>query len=693
MATKNLLFEIGVEDLPSKNLKSFLEKVKINIEFHLNKNSVEFSQCKFYFTNLRLIFLIKDITEEIIIEKKFVKGPPLKKCFDKKNNLSKTGEGFAKKHNIHFEDLNIKKINGEEYVFFDKPEQLIKTSNILPKILEKALIEVEEQKKMKWGHADVFFIRPIRWMLLMLGDELVAAEILGTKTGNFTYGHRWLSNKKTQIKDEKHFFDFLKNENILYDHFERKDFIYKNVKKIISEEKCDEKIQEELLEELSAMIETPHFYLGHFPEKYLDLPDEVLEYVVQDTQKHFLLYQDGKITNKFIGLSNLKINKNILNGNEMVIKPRLDDALFFISKDLSNNIFNKHEDLKKVIFHKKLGSIDDKLTRLLTLSDHINKQCFFSEGKNYKDLVKICKLDLLSNMVVEIPKLQGYIGSYYASQSGFDQNIVNGIKEHYLPIKTNDPIPKSVDSQIVSIADKLDTVVGIFLANEKPSGTRDPLGIRRSTNGILKILLNGQIYVDLHNLIEKSSSLFLKNKINLREKDDPINDCKNFFKDKLFSILKDDFQFNDSVIQSVLWYNKFIDPYTMLKKVSSVDNVLGNSNFTDLFSNAKRVSNILKKSKSDFSPNIRENLLRESSEKILYNEINGIQGQLDLYLTARNYGDYLNQLNILNKYIANFFDEVIVNADEEDIKINRLSLLVRINNIYNKIGNIATLNP
>ena len=693
MANKNLLLEIGVEDLPSKNLKSFLEKVKNNIEFHLDKNSINFSECKFYFTNIRLIFVIKDINDEIIHEKKLIKGPPLQKCFDEKNNLSKTGEGFAKKYNIDFKDLNTKKINGEDYVFFEKPELLIKTKNILPKILEKALIGVEEQKKMKWGYADVFFIRPIRWMLLLFGDELIKSEILGIKIDNFSYGHRWLSNKKIKIKNQKHFFDFLQNENILYDNEKRKDFIYESVKKIISEEECDEKIDEELLEELSAMTETPHFYLGSFPEKYLELPKEVLEYVIQDTQKHFLLYQNGKVTNKFIGLSNLEINQNILNGNEMVIKPRLDDALFFISKDLSNNIFNKHDDLKKVIFHKKLGSLDDKVKRLLILSDHINSQCFYSEGKNYKDLVKICKLDLISSMVVEIPKLQGHIGSYYASESGFDKNIANGIKEHYLPIKTNDPIPKNVDSQIVSIADKLDTVVGIFLANEKPSGTRDPLGIRRSTNGILKILLNGEIYVDLQNLIEKSSSLFLKNKKNLTDKKESVNDCKNFFKEKLFSILKDDFRFNDSVIQSVLWYSRTIDPYTMLKKVSSVDNVLGSNNFTDLFSNAKRVSNILKKSNGDFSSNIQEKLLRESSEKILYNEINGIQGQLDLYLTARNYGDYLNQLNILNKYIANFFDEVIVNADEEDIKINRLSLLARIDNIYNKIGNIATLNP
>ena len=693
MVTKNLLFEIGVEDLPSKNIKSFLEKIKNNIEVNLDKNNIKFSESKFYFTNLRLIFLVNDVTDEIIHEKKLIKGPPLNKCFDKQNNLTKTGEGFAKKHNVNFNELNTKEIKGEDYVFFEKPELLIKTSNIIPQILEKALLEVEEQKKMKWGSADIFFIRPIRWMLLIFGDEPISAEILSIKTDNFTYGHRWLSNKKMQIQDQKHFFDFLKTQNIMYDHVKRKDFILENVKKIISKEKCDEKIQEELLEELSAMTESPHFYLGRFPEKYLELPSEVLEYVIQDTQKHFLLYQDGKITNRFVGLSSLKINQNILNGNEMVIKPRLDDALFFISKDLSNNIFNKHEDLRKVVFHKKLGSIDDKVKRLLSLSDYINSQCFFGKGKNYKDLVKICKLDLISNMVVEIPKLQGYIGSYYASKSGFDKNIANGIREHYLPIKTNDPIPENVDSQIVSIADKLDTIVGIFLANEKPTGTRDPLGIRRSTNGVLKVLLDGKIYIDLQNLIEKSSNLFLKNKQHLAENKESLDDCKNFFKEKLFSILKDDFRFNDSVIQSVLWYNKVLDPYTILNKVISVDNVFGNSNFTDLFSNAKRVSNILKKSKSNFSPNIKENLLRESSEKILYNEINGIQVQLDLYLTAKNYEDYLDQLNILNKYIANFFDEVIVNADEEDIKLNRLSLLARIDNFYNNIGNIATLNP
>ena len=690
METKDLLFEIGVEDLPPKNLNSFLEKIKKNIEANLSKESINFSECKFFYTNLRLIFVLQDVITSVNHEKKLIKGPPLSKCFDEENKLTKTGSGFAKKHNISFDQLKKLEKDGVEYVFYEKPKFSQHTKDLLPSILENSLIGVEEQKKMKWGKANIFFIRPIRWMLLFFGDECIQTSILNIKTKNYTYGPRWLSKGKVIIKNQDQFFLFLKDSKIIFDQEQRKRLIEEKVIEIIKSENCEEIIETELIDELSCMTESPYLYLGNFPKKYLDLPEKVLEYVIQDTQKHFLLRKDGNIINKFIGLSSIEINKELIRGNETVINPRLDDAKFFITKDLSNNIFNKKEDLKKVIFHKKLGSVHDKIKRLAILAEHINKYYFMNNGKYFIDLIEICKLDLISNMVVEMPKLQGYIGSYYAQQQGFNEKISDGISQHYLPVNPEDQIPRNIDAQIVSIADKLDTVVGIFLANEKPTGTRDPLGVRRSTNGLIRVLLEGKVHANIYDLIDVSKELFSENYKNLNQ--DLNEDCKNFFKEKLFFILKDDFKFNDSEIKSVLWYSNYIDPYTMFRKVSTIHAALKNSDFIALFSNAKRISNILKKSKLKISHEIDENLLRESSEKILYNEVNDIRNQLDSYLSTKDYEKYLNHLNILNKHITNFFDEVIVNADEEDVRLNRLSLLAKIENLYNQIGNIATLN-
>ena len=439
------------------------------------------------------------------------------------------------------------------------------------------------------------------------------------------------------------------------------------------------------------MVEYPYVFLGTFPKKYLDLPREVLEYVIQDTQKYFLVYQKKEITNFFIGISNVKINKNIVKGHERVINPRLDDAQFFISKDLSSNIFEKKDFLKRLIFHKNLGSMFDKVQRIIELSSYINTQSYTDKKLLFKEIAEICKLDLISNMVVEIPKLQGYIGCYYAKKLGINNIVSEGIKEHYAPRNAEDEIPSSVDAQIVSMADKLDTVVGIFLVNEKPTGTRDPLGVRRSTNGFLRILIKTNFSINLTQLINTSSRVIFCKFHGLKDNKEALLACHSFFKEKLISIFKEDYGFEESVILSVIDSNKTLNAYEMLKKIQALESILENSNYEELFGNAKRVSNILKKSNLSLSSNIEENLLRESSEKILYNAINDIKDELNLSLEKNNYAEYLEKLNTLNPYIKIFFDEVMINANEENIKLNRLSLLDSINNFYTNVANISIL--
>ena len=441
------------------------------------------------------------------------------------------------------------------------------------------------------------------------------------------------------------------------------------------------------------MVEFPYIYQGKFPKKYLDLPDEVLKYVIQDTQKYFLLYKDEKITNSFIGVSNVKINEKIVKGNERVINPRLDDAQFFIDKDLANNIFERKDYLKKVIFHKKLGNMFDKIQRISELSTYINNQSYSDKKLLYKEISNICKLDLISNMVVEIPKLQGYIGSYYALKMGINSTVANGIKEHYAPRNSDDDIPSSVDAQIVAIADKLDTVVGVFLANEKPTGTRDPLGIRRATNGIIRIMLKTNYDINLTQLINKASKIIFSKSHGLKDNEDALLDCHKFFKEKLVSTFKEDYGYDENLILSVINKNNDINPYVMLRKIEAINAILANNDYKELFANAKRVANILKKSNVDLSSEIDENLLRESSEKLLYNTINDIKGGLRSSLEENDYIEYLKKLNILNIFITTFFEEVMINVDEEDIKLNRLSLLALINNYYNNLANIEILSP
>ena len=690
MANNNLLFEIGLEDLPSKNLNIFSDKIKINIEKNLKKNGINFSSIENFYTNIRLIFLIKNVDEKIIKEKKLIKGPPIDKCYEN-NKPTKTAMGFAKKYKVDLSELIKKEIDGKEYLFCVEPESTIYLDKIIAPLLEQSLNSVEEQKKMRWGDSSASFIRPIRWLLLILDDKHISGEIFRIDIKNYTYGNKNILNKKINIKNVEDYFDILTKENIEIRQKKRQEIILEEINTIALENKFENILDKDLVDELANMVEYPYLYLGTFPEKYLELPDEVLKYVIQDTQKYCLVYKDGKIINYFIGVSNVKINNNIIIGNQRVINPRLDDASFFISKDLASDIFSKKEFLKRLIFHKKLGSVFDKVERIKKLSSHINKKSYSDNHLKFIEIADICKLDLISNMVVEIPKLQGHIGSYYASELGLNDTVAEGIREHYAPRNPEDKIPSSVDAQIVSMADKLDTIVGIFLADEKPTGTRDPLGIRRATNGLLRILLETNYSINLTELVNISSKLIHNTCGVVGEDKNFESDCNLFFTEKLFYILKENYNFNDSVIQSVLNRGNDLSPYESLMRIKALNSILADPNYEGLFENAKRISNILKKSDKNLLYKFNKNLLRESSEKILYNAVIEIENDLELALSKNDYVNYLKNLNTLSSSIKIFFDNVMINVEDEDTKINRLSLLVLINNHYTNFANIAIL--
>ena len=691
MAKKNLLFEIGLEDLPAKNLNIFSEKIKKNIENNFLKNQITFRSIDNFYTNLRLVFFVNDIEENIIKQKKEIKGPPYDNCFDENGLPNKVGLGFAKKYNTEINSLYKKKIDNKNYLFYEQPERISKIKEILPSILEDSLESIEDQKKMRWGDSEVYFIRPIRWMLLVLNDEIIFSEILGIKSGNITYGNKCLSCNPIKIKNTSEYFSKIKEKGVEIDQGIRKKIIQTDIENIIKKNKFDNEIDSNLIDELTNMIEYPYIYLGKFPEKYLDLPNKVLKYVIQDTQKYSLVQKNKKIINYFVGISNIEINQSIVKGNERVINPRLDDAKFFISKDLQDNIFGKKDFLKRIVFHKKLGSMFDKVQRISEISSYINTQSYRDNKLKFKEIADLCKLDLISNMVVEIPKLQGYIGSFYAEKSNFDEVVANGIKEHYSPKNPEDDIPKSVDAQIVSMADKIDTIVGIFLVNEKPSGTRDPLAIRRSTNGLLRVLLGTDHSISLTKLVDATYKVISCKFTNLRNNKEALTDCHIFLKDKLITLFEEDYRFRSDLISSVINNETDINPFKALKKITALDSIIENKDYEQLFLNAKRVSNILKKSKVDSQVSIDKNLLKESSEKFLYSSFKENEENLKSLFENGLYKEYLKEINELNSYVVKFFDEVMINDNEEEIKLNRISLLTLINKSYTSLANLAIL--
>ncbi len=659
------LFEVGVEELPYKFIPMAIDQLKQGFEKFLNDNNVSFSNVKVMATPRRLAVIVDGLSASQPDLEKTVKGPIAKVAFDESGNLTKAGEGFANKNGVSKDDLYIE----DNYVFAKISIKGKNTKDLLQENVPLIFSKLQGPHFMRWGANDIKFSRPIRWVLSILDSEQVPVRIIDKDSSNITNGHRF-STQNIVINNPDEYVDKLRNAKVIVDQDERRNKIIELTNLEAGKLNAVTKISDDLLEEVTFIVEYPVAVTCDFDTAYLTIPQEVAVTVMETHQRYFALYEKtGKLINKFVTITNYIGNEfeNIKAGNLRVIKARLDDAVFFFNEDTKKPLESYVESLKGMTFQKGMGSVYDKTQRIIKLSEKIASSLGVNKP-SIKRTAELCKADLATNLVFEFTELQGFIGADYARVSGEEQGVQDGIREHYFPLNADSETAKSIEGQVVGIADKIDTICAVFAAGKKPTGSSDPLGVRRAALGIIKTILEHNLKLDLSNVIDDSIAL-------LPIKADIKADVEEFFVQRLIIFLNSDYSKN--VLEACAGINPCKDLCDYLLRVKAISTLHDEK----LLENANRVLRILK---DDVNVSVSASLFVEQAEKDLFKAVQGVN-------FAGDYNKYLSDLISINPVVTKFFDDVLVMDKDEKIKNNRLALLNCLKNKYIMLTDFAKL--
>lgn len=658
------LLEVGLEELPYKFIPMAISQLKTGFETFLNGSNVEFSQVEVMATPRRLAVIVSGLSKSQPDVEKVVKGPIAKVAFDENNNLTKAGEGFANKNGVSKNDLYVE----DNYLYAKISIKGKNTKELLQENVPQIFAKLQGPHFMRWGSNDVKFSRPIRWVLSILDGEEVKIKLIDKESSNITNGHRF-SKQNIVINNPDEYVSKLREAHVIVDPEERKARIIELTKKEADKLNAITKISDDLLEEVTFICEYPVAVTCDFDTAYLTIPQEVAVTVMETHQRYFALYtKEGKLTNKFVTITNYIGNEfeNIKAGNLRVIKARLDDAVFFFNEDTKKPLEAYRENLKGMTFQKGMGSVYDKSERIVKLSEKISSALGVSKA-SIKRTAELCKADLATNLVFEFTELQGFIGADYARVSGEDAGVQEGIKEHYFPLNAESETAKSIEGQVVGIADKMDTICAVFASGKKPTGSSDPLGVRRAALGIIKTILEHKLKLDLSKLIDEALSL-------LPISADVKADVEEFFVQRLIIFLNNDYSKN--VLEACASVNPCKDLCDYVQRVDAIS--LGVDE--KLLENANRVLRILKEE----TGSVDEKLFVLPAEKDLYEAVSKIKFEGD-------YKKYLNDLTSINPVVTKFFEDVLVMDKDEKVKNNRLALLNSLKNKYIILADFSKL--
>ena len=650
------LLEIGVEELPYKFIPMAISQLKSGFETFLNNSNVKFDKVNVMATPRRLAVIVEGLAASQPDVEKVVKGPIAKVAFDENNNLTKAGEGFAKKNGVTPDELYVE----DNYLHAKISIKGKNTKDLLQENVPVIFSKIQGPHFMRWGNNDVKFSRPIRWVLSILDNEEIKITIIDKESSNLTNGHRF-SKQNIVINNPDEYIEKLRDAKVIVNQDERKERILELTKAEADKLNAVTKISDDLLEEVTFICEYPVAVTCNFDEAFLTIPQEVAVTVMETHQRYFALYQkdNGKLINKFVTITNYIGNEfeNIKAGNLRVIKARLDDAVFFFNEDTKKPLEAYVENLKGMTFQKGMGSVYDKTQRIVKLSEKIASDLGVNRP-SIKRTAELCKADLATNLVFEFTELQGFIGADYARVSKEAPEVAEGIKEHYFPLNADSETAKSIEGQVVGIADKMDTICAVFVSGKKPTGSSDPLGVRRAALGIIKTVLEHNLKLDLSKLIDETLEL-------LPVKADVKKDVEEFFVQRLIIFLNSDYSKN--VLEACSSVNPCADLSDYLERVKAVAGGVDEK----LIENANRVLRILKEEAGEVKPE----LFVEDAEKALYQAVQSVNFDGD-------YAKYLKDLTQINPAVTKFFDDVLVMDKDEKIKNNRLALLKSLKNKY-----------
>jgi len=687
MNEKNLLLEIGTEELPPKSLRNLAQSLHDNFVNQLKNNNLKFKNSKWYATPRRLAVFIESLNEKQDDQEIEIKGPTLKAAYDENNNPTKAALGWAQANNINLKDAKTLKTDKGEWLYIKTVKNGSQTIELIPELFKQSLKNLPIPRLMHWGDKKEEFVRPVHTLCIIFGDQLIDATILGLKSSKIVKCHRFLGPKEIEIPSADAYVETLKNVgHVIVDYDERKSSIISQVKKIAESINGNADLDDNLVEEVTSIVEEPHIYKATFEEKFLDVPSEALVYTMKGDQKYFPIYdQNGRLMSSFAFVSNICPDDptSLISGNERVVRPRLSDAEFFFQTDRKQTLESFFPRLENIIYQKDIGSIAYRSNCVEQLTKFIAREINADEIKAAR-AAHLAKCDLASTMVNEFTDTQGVMGMHYAELDGEDKEVSSAIFEQYLPRFSGDIIPTKPVQMSLSIADKLITLVGIFGINQLPKGDKDPFGLRRAAIGLLRIIIENKLSINLYKILDKACSI-LNEKL---KSSDTKENVINFIYNRLKAFYQEQ-GIDTSIFLSVL-SNKPQDLLDFDKRVYAVKTFKELPESENLASAYKRINNILSKTVQK-KYIVDENFLVEKEETELYRLLKDLSIKVDELYKIGDYKSALNELSKLRTPVDNFFENVMVNAEDQKIKENRLGILQKLHEIISKTADISVL--
>ena len=687
MTTQNFLVEIGTEELPPKALKTLATSFADNVEAELNQAGLTFDKIEWFAAPRRLAVKVLNLATQQPSKEIEKRGPAVSAAFDPEGKPTKAAEGWARGCGIT--------VDQAERIATDKGEWLVHrakiegqpTKNLLNDIVANALAKLPIPKPMRWADKTVQFIRPVHTVTMLLGDELIEGEILGVASARTIRGHRFLGEKEFEIQHADQYPQLLREKgSVVADFNERKAEILAKSQAKATALGGEADIEESLLEEVTSLVEYPNVLAAKFEERFLEVPAEALVYTMKGDQKYFPIYdKDGKLLPHFIFVSNINPEDPtaIIEGNEKVVRPRLTDAEFFFKTDLKQKLVDRLPRLETVLFQQQLGTLKDKTDRIEQLAGEIAKQIGADEAKA-KRAGLLSKCDLMTNMVFEFTDTQGVMGMHYARHDGEDEEVAVALNEQYMPRFAGDELPKSLVASAVALADKFDTLTGIFGIGQAPKGSADPFALRRAALGALRIIVEKNLPLDLEDLVKKSAALFGDKLTN----QNVVADVVDFMLGRFRAWYQDEGIAVD-VIQAVL-ARRPTRPSDFDARVRAVSHFRTLDSAEALAAANKRVSNILAKADAAIGE-INLTACVEPAEKALAEAVLALRTEVQPLIAQGDYTAVLDKLANLRAPVDSFFDNVMVNAEDPVLRQNRLAILNTLQDLFLQVADISVL--
>ena len=701
-----LLIELFSEEIPASQQKFAAELFQQQIVSQLKNQNLE-CDSKYFHSPRRIIFFAENLPKYAITPKKEIRGP-------KVSAKAQAIEGFIKKSGLKTQDqLIVKLINKEEYYFFEKPEEKIAISQLLPQIITDALDKLSNgwNKTMRWSNYKLRWIRPLHNIAVIYDGKNIQFDYYHLTTNNQIYSHRFIGKESEKVTSFKQYQEFLNKNYVIFDQNQRKNIILDSLKKIASFHDAEFVEDEYLLDEVNGLVEFPNILSGKFDKEFLAIPKEALISVMKKHQRYFaLIDKDGNLINRFLFAANMnyshsmiesEVEKQVIMGNERVLTARFNDAKFFYEQDQKISLSQRHKLLENIVFHQDIGSMQDKVKHIIALAKFISVFVPNSNLLLVERAAALCKCDLTSSLVQELPDLQGIAGYYYAINDQESKEVATAIKSHYMPIGSKGKVPTEAVSISVALADKIDSLAALFIADEKPTGSKDPYGLRRLAIAIINIIIENKISFSLkimiaHAVNNYSNIIKKKHKTNFSElftnkNDEIINEIFMFLMERFKGLMKNKNIAND-LVEAVYDNGNQDDLYVMFQKVSILSESIKDEEFLNVVATYKRAHNIFS-AEDEFEKKYKQKILKISYkldvEKDLFDLNKKLNAELSDNIKNANFKDAFENLNMINDPVEIFFDEVLINDPDPNIRENRLKLLASLCRTVNKLANLS----